>query len=339
MWLYFRLFLFALRLLRRDRRDLVLENLALRQQLAVFERDGRRPARVRADRRFWLRLAQGWQPWRRHRVVVQPDTVVRWNRTAWRIHWRCKSRVPHRGRPRHSPAVIALIQRIRREDPTWGTRRIEGELHQRGLSVGRSTIQRYGPRPAPSPSWRTFLRLHAAEIWACDFFTVQTLTFRTLHVFFVIAHDRRTLLYWNVTRHPTAAWVWQQIREATPWGQQPRFLIRDRDGKFGGDFVPRRAPDRNRDDPHPVSRAPSKRDRRARCWHTARECLDHVIVRNERHLRRMLREYVDFYNGARPHQALAQAPPAGDREHGGSGARVVGEPVLGGLHHVYRWAA
>ena len=236
-------------------------------------------------------------------------------------------------------AVIALIQRLRRENPTWGTRRIEGELHQLGLTVSRSTIQRYGPRPAPSPSWRTFLRLHAAEIWACDFFTVQTLTFRTLHVFFVIAHDRRTLTHWNVTRHPTAAWVWQQIREATPWGRHPRYLIRDRDAKFGGDFVPR-ARAMGIETILTPFRAPQANAIAERVVGTLRrECLDHVIVLNERHLRRLLREYVVFYNAARPHQALEQTPPGGDRGHSACGTRIVGKPVLGGLHHVYRWAA
>ena len=218
MWLYFRLFLFALRLLRRDRRDLVLENLALRQQLAIFERRGHRPALAPADRRFWSR---GWQPWRRHLVVVQPDTVVRWHRTAWRLHWRRKSRAGRLGRPRIDPATMAQIQRLKRENANWGTRRIAGELRQLGVAVSRSTIQRVGGRPHPSPSWRTFLRLHAPEIWACDFFRVQTLWFRTLHVFFIITHDRRTLTYWNVTRHPTAPWVRRQIREARPGDSTP----------------------------------------------------------------------------------------------------------------------
>ena len=339
MWLYFRLFLFALRLLRRDRRDLVLENLALRQQLAIFERRGHRPALAPADRRFWSRLARGWQACRRHLVVVQPDTVVRWHRTAWQIHWRRKSRARRPGRPRIDPATRALIGRLRRENPRWGTRRIAGELQQLGVAVSRSTIQRYGGRPRPSPSWRTFLQLHAPEIWACDFFTVQTLLFRTLHVFFVITHDRRTLTYWNVTRHPTAPWVWQQIREATPWGQHPRYLIRDRDAKFWGDFVVRTRGIGIETILTPF-RAPQANAIAERVVGTLRrECFDHVIVLNERHLRRLLREYVDFYNTARPHQALGQVPPAGDRERSDCGTRVIGEPVLGGLHHVYRWTA
>jgi putative transposase len=217
MWLYFHLFRLALRVLSRDRRGLVPENLALRQQRAVFERRGRRPILARADRRFWSRLAPSWQPWRQHLLLVLPDTVVRWHRTAWRIHWPGKSQARGLGRPRLGPTTIGLIQRLGREDLSWGTRRIQGALRQPG-GGSRSTIQRYAARPQPSPSWRTFLRLHAAEIWACDFFTVLALTFRTLHVFFVITHDRHTLTFWSVTRHPTAAWVGQQIREATPRG-------------------------------------------------------------------------------------------------------------------------
>ena len=196
MWLYFRLFLLAIQLLGRTRRDLLLENVVLRQQLAIYERVPRRPPLRTADRRFWSLLARHWHPWRHHLVVVRPATVVRWHRTAWRRSWRWQSRGRAPGRPAIEAETVALIRRLARENQTWGTRRIEGELRQLGLLVSRATIQRYcGPRRSPSSGWRTFLRLHAPEIWAADFFTVQTLPFRTVSVFFCLSHDRRRVIH------------------------------------------------------------------------------------------------------------------------------------------------
>ena len=196
-------------------------------------------------------------------------------------------------------------------------------------------------RRPPSPSWRTFLRLHAPQIWAADFFTVQTLTFRTLYVFVVLGHQRREIVYWNVTAHPTAAWVWQQIIEATPWSTTPRFLIRDRDRSYGGDFVRRARAIGIQTVLTPVH-APQANALAERVFGTIRrECLDHLIVLNEAHLRLVLREYVAYYNDARPHRSLALEPPAGPRVLAPPSRRasVVGAPVLGGLHHVYDWAA
>ena len=231
-----------------------------------------------------------------------------------------------------------------RENRTWGAVRIVGELRALGIEVSASTVRVYrgeALRRPPSPSWRTFLRLHAPQIWAADFFTVQTLTFRTLYVFVVLGHQRREIVYWNVTAHPTAAWVWQQIIEATPWSTTPRFLIRDRDRSYGGDFVRRARAIGIQTVLTPVH-APQANALAERVFGTIRrECLDHLIVLNEAHLRRVLREYVAYYNDARPHRSLALEPPAGPRVLAPPSRRasVVGAPVLGGLHHVYDWAA
>ena len=231
-----------------------------------------------------------------------------------------------------------------RENRTWGAVRIVGELRALGIEVSASTVRVYrgeALRRPPSPSWRTFLRLHAPQIWAADFFTVQTLTFRTLYVFVVLGHQRREIVYWNVTAHPTAAWVWQQIIEATPWSTTPRFLIRDRDRSYGGDFVRRARAIGIQTVLTPVH-APQANALAERVFGTIRrECLDHLIVLNEAHLRLVLREYVAYYNDARPHRALALEPPAGPRVLAPPSRRasVVGAPVLGGLHHVYDWAA
>ena len=231
-----------------------------------------------------------------------------------------------------------------RENRTWGAVRIVGELRALGIEVSASTVRVYrgeALRRPPSPSWRTFLRLHAPQIWAADFFTVQTLTFRTLYVFVVLGHQRREIVYWNVTAHPTAAWVWQQIIEATPWSTTPRFLIRDRDRGYGGDFVRRARAIGIQTVLTPVH-APQANALAERVFGTIRrECLDHLIVLNEAHLLLVLREYVAYYNDARPHRSLALEPPAGPRVLAPPSLRasVVGAPVLGGLHHVYDWAA
>ena len=341
MWIYWRLFLIALRLTGRRRQDLIQENLVLRQQLAVWERTGRRPTLAAADRRFWSVTARHWRGWRLHIQLVQPATVVGWHRTAWRRYWGWKSRGRPGGRPRIDPLVRGLIVRIGAENPTWGVRRIAAELAAHGHPVSAATVQRYrGDRP-PSPSWRTFLRRHASEIWAADFFTVQTLPFRTFYVFVVIRHDRLRLVLWNVTRHPTQAWVWQQIREARPWGEHPRSLLRDRDRCDGGDFVRRAAAVGITTVRSPV-RAPQANAIAERVIGTLRrECFDHVLVRNERHLRRVIRAYIAYYNSVRPHQSLADEPPDGPRAASCpmGPVRLVSRPILGGLHHEYAWEA
>ena len=344
MWFWFRLWLSATRLLPRERRDLVLENLALRHQLAVYQRSQRRPDLATHDRRFWSTLAHGWSEWRGAVSLVQPDTVVRWHRTAWRRYWTWKSRRRRPGRRRVAPEVRELIVRMARENRTWGAVRIVGELRALGIDVSASTVRLYrrqALRRPPSPNWRTFLRLHAPQIWAADFFTVHTLTFRTLYVFVLLSHDRRRIVHWNVTAHPTAPWVWRQIVQATPWGTSPRFLIRDRDRSYGTDFVDRAARIGIETVLTPIH-APQANALVERVIGTIRrECLDHVIAINERHLRGVLREYVEYYNTVRPHRSLALCPPAGPRELPPPAARdrVVANPVLGGLHHAYEWAA
>ncbi len=173
-------------------------------------------------------------------MIVQPDTVVRWHRIAWRRYWSWKSRGGKRGRPRITPKVVELIRRLTAENPRWGHVRVLGELRKLGFEVSLQTIRRYRkdlPRD-PSSSWRTFLRNHRSQIWATDFFTVQTLWFRTFYVFFFfIVHDRRAVVHINVTEHPNADWVWRQLVNATLWGTGPRYLIRDRDRSYGGNFI------------------------------------------------------------------------------------------------------
>jgi putative transposase len=176
--------------------------------------------------------------WRRHLVVVQPESVIRWHRQAWRLVWRWRSRGPL-GRPPLSAEVRELIATIARENPRWGSERIRGELLKVGLVVSKGSIQRYRPRGPAHPSrqtWRTFLANHGHHVWAADLLTVQTLTFKMLSVLVFIAHSRRELVHVNVTANPIAAWVWRQLLEATPWGQKPRHLLHDHDAVYGRDF-------------------------------------------------------------------------------------------------------
>jgi transposase InsO family protein len=225
-----------------DRADLVAENLLLRQQLGVLTRPTRKRPRLRArDKLFWLLARLAWRDWRRHLVLVRPETVVRWHRRGWRLFWRWRSRA-RTGRPRVSAEVRQLIATMASDNPGWGAERIRGELLKLGIAVSKASVQRYrrrGPARPPSQTWRTFLCNHRPSVWAVDLLTVQTLTFRTLYVLVFVSHARRELVHLNVTASPTAAWIWRQLINATPWGRTPRYLIRDRDAVFGRDFVPR----------------------------------------------------------------------------------------------------
>jgi transposase InsO family protein len=272
-------------------------------------------------------------------VLVRPETVLRWHRRGWRLFWRWKSRSPL-GRPRLNPEVRELISDIAKENPLWGSERIRGELLKLGIAVSKRSIQRYrgrGTVPPPGQSWRTFLANHAHAIWAADLCTVQTLTFKTLYVLVLIAHGRRELVHVAVTAHPAAAWVWRQLVEATAWGRRSRFLLRDRDAVYGGDFGSRLAALGIEQLLTPV-RAPRANAVAERLIGTLRrECLDHLIVVNERHLRAVLTEFAGYYNEARPHRTLGLETPL-PADHPTVGP-IRARPVLGGLHHTYERAA
>jgi putative transposase len=209
-----------------SRRDLLLENMALRQQLAVLK--VRRP-RIRftfPDKLFWVMLQRLWPGWKQALILVQPDTVVGWHRAGFKLYWNWLSR--HRtcvGRRPMGKELRELIFRMVAENPTWGAPRIHGELKMLGFDISERTVLRWmrkAPRsPEPAKRWAAFLNNHREAIAAMDFFTVPTLTFGVLHCFFVIAHDRRRILHCNVTRHPTSAWVSQQLRETFPYDSVP----------------------------------------------------------------------------------------------------------------------
>ena len=214
----------------RRRGDLVLENLLLRYQLAVVTRPTRHRRRValrRLDKLPWVLPYLVRRDWRRHLIIVTPDTVVRWHQAGWRRYWRWRSRAVG-GRPRRSAEVRELIARMSEENPLRGSERIREELLKLGLIVSNRSIRRHrwrGPARPPSQTWRTFLRNHAHAIWTADLCVVQTLAFKTLYVFLFVAHGRRELVHLAVTAHPTAVWVWCQLIEATAWGRRPKHLI------------------------------------------------------------------------------------------------------------------
>src|SRR3984893_12489386 len=229
----------ALIRLFRGRRNLVLENLVLRQQLSVLKRRHRRPSIGLLDKLFWVVVSRFWSGWKQALLVVTPETVVRWHRTGFRMYWRLISRVRMQvGRRRTPKEIRELIVQIVAENPTWGAPRIHGELLMLGFDLSERTISRWmkrAPRDAePAQRWLAFLRNHREAIAAMDFFTVPTITFGVLCCcFFVISHDRRRILHCNVTNHPTRLWTVQQLREAFPFESAPRFLIFDRDAKYG----------------------------------------------------------------------------------------------------------
>ena len=317
------------------------ENIALRHQLMVLQRSIPRPRLRRQDRIFWLCLSRLWVNWRSSLLIVQPSTVIAWHRQGFRLYWRWKSRLGSPGRPPIDLEIRTLIRRMARENPTWGRRRIQAELRFLGYEVAALTVAKYMRRASrnPSPTWRAFLAAHRHNIVAIDFFVVPTLTFRLLFGFVVLRHDRRELIHIGVTDQPTATWAAQQIVHAFPDETGPAYLLRDRDAIYGADFQ-RRVERLGIRQVVIAPRAPWENPFAERVIGSIRrECLDLVIVLSERHLRRLLRTYLAYYNVTRPHQSLANDSPRRREVQSGPGEQIVSVPEVGGLHHRYQRAA
>jgi len=326
-----------------SRHSLLLENPALRQQLVVLKRRHPRPKLDLFDKLFWLVVRRCWSGWKQALLVVTPETVVRWQRTGFRWYWRVISKVRKPvGRRPTSKEVRDLIFQMMAENPSWGAPRIHGELLMLGLDISERTVSRWMKRastnPDPSKRWLTFLRNHREAIAAMDFFTVPTVTFSVLYCFFVISHHRRRILHCNVTSHPTSLWIVQQLREAFPFDSAPRFLIFDRDAKYGPE-VPAVVRSLNM---YPVQTSFESpwQNGIAERWvgSCRRELLDHIIALNERHLKRLLSEYISYHHEDRTHLGLEKKTPGG-RTHSLSFGRISSQPRLGGLHHRYDRAA
>src|SRR5215467_7486338 len=277
-----------------SRAALQLENLALRHQIGVLQRSSRnRPKLTLVDRLLWVWLSRIWSGWRSALAIVRPETVLAWHRKGFRLFWTWKVRHGQPGRPVISREVRDLIRRMCRENPSWGAPRVHGELLKLGIDIGETSVSKYMVRcrKPPSQTWRTFLENHRQQLVSIDFFTVPTIRFQVLYVFLVLAHDRRRILHFNVTAHPTAEWTGQQLREAFPFEHLPRYLLRDRDAIFGDKFR-RQVRDMGIHEVLSTPRSPSQRAYVERVIVSIRrECLDHVIVFHESSLRRTLESY------------------------------------------------
>jgi putative transposase len=288
-----------------------LENLALRQQLAALAARQPRPRLSGHDRLFWVILRRFWSDWRGALVIVQRETVVGWHRAGFKLYWKWISRAHARaGRKPTAKALRELIFRMVVENSTWGAPRIHGELKMLGYEISERTVQRWmrkAPRNAePARRWAAFLSNHREAIAAMDFFTVPTVTFGVLYGFFVIAHERRRILHFNVTRQPTSAWVVQQLREAFPYDSAPRYLIFDRGASFNEDVV----------DTIKSFGIQPKRTSYQSPWQNGiaerfvgnfrRDLLGYVLVVNERHLKRLMKDYISYYHEDRTHLGLGK---------------------------------
>src|SRR6202051_4086887 len=294
----------------RSRAMVELENLALCHQLHVLRRQ--RPGRLRLftiDRLLWVWLYRIWPRCLDTMVLVKPATVVQWHRQGFRLFWRWRSRS---GRPLVDREVRDLIRQMNAANPLWGAPRIHGELLKLGIEISQATVAKYmvRRRGRPSPTWRSFLRNQAAPgISAIDLFVVASASFRLLYVMIILTHDRRKIVRFDVTRHPTAGWLARQATEAFPWDTAPRYLLRDRDASYGAEFR-RQVDAMGITEVVTASRSP---------WQNAyvervigslrREFLDYIVICNERHLRRVLSSYTDYYHRSRTHLSLDKDCP------------------------------
>lgn len=324
------------RLLCSGQQSIAIENAALRLQLRAFQRTRRRPVLTTSDRLFWCALTKIWSGWREALMIVQPETVLRWQRERFRRFWaRLSKPKKRRGRPCVSAEIRRLILQVAKENPLWRAPRIHGELRMLGIAVSERTVSRILrtlPRP-PAQSWKTFLSNHAGHIVSIDFFTVPTITLKILFVFVVLAHRRREVLHFNVTDHPTSEWTEQQVVEACSYRDPPQYLIRDRDRAYGSAVRYRLQALGIQE----VLTAP------ASPWQNAyaerligsirRECLNHFVILNARHLKRTLASYFDYYQRARTHLALEKDSPIPRTAF--SEGKIARTLYLGGLHHCY----
>ena len=322
----------------RTRASLQLEILALRHQLGVLKRRERRQLRLApSDRLLWVILLRFWPNWRKALFFVNPETVVAWHRKGFRIYWHWKSRRGHVGRHGIPKKIRELIREMSATNMLWGAPRLHGELLKLGIEVSQATVAKYmvKHRKPPWQSWRSFLENHIRQMVSVDFFVVPTVSCRILCVFIVLAHDRRRVLHFNVTEHPTAEWTAEQLVQAFPWDTAPRYLLRDRD-KIYGDVFRTQAASAQITEVLTAPRSPWQSPYVERLIGSIRrECLDHVVVMNQTSLRRQIACYLDYYHGSRCHLTLGKDSPDGRAVEPPELGRIVAVPKVGGLHHRY----
>src|SRR5207248_4448068 len=319
----------------KSKSRLEAENAALRHQLIVLQRRVRgRVQLTNGDRLFLVLLYRLFPSVLRAITIIRPETLVHWHRVGFRHYWRWKSR-SFGGRPQIDADLRALIRRMSVDNPLWGAPRIHGELLKLGFEIAQSSVAKYmakrcGP---PSQGWRTSLRNHAPDIAATDLFVVPTIGFDLLYVLVIVRLARRDLVWINVTPNPTAEWVARQITEAFPWDEAPRYLIRDRDQIYGVVVMHRLRAMGIRDKPIALGSPWQNGFAERLIGSIRRECVDHVVVLGEAHLRRILTKYAAYYNELRTNRSLNKdAPIPRAIQHAG---RIICAPILGGLHHHY----
>ena len=290
-----------------------------------------------SDRLLWAWLCQVWTDWRSALVIVEPETVLSWHRKGFRLFWTWKVRRGKPGRPAVPKEVRQLIRSMSRENARWGAPRIHGELLKLGIDIGETSVSKYlvRRRKPPSQTWRTFLVNYVQSLVSVDFFTVPTIRFQVLYVFLVLAHERRRILHFAVMSHPTAEWTAHQFREAFPWDTAPHYLLRDRDRIFGTEFV-EQVKAMGIQQMLSAPRSPWQRAYVERVIGTIRrECLDHVLVFNERSLRYHLQAFRTYYHQSRTHLSLLKDTPEPRPIQAPDLGRIVSIPQVGGLHHRY----
>ena len=335
----------AIQDLTRAKSDLIVENAILRQQLIVLKRSIKRPKFTTGDRTRLTLLARFTKFWQSAFHIVQPDTVLRWHRDMFKRYWKRIS-TPKSREPRIPRDTIELIKQMAQENPRWGAKKIHGELLKLEIVVDQRTIKKYMKQVRKKPggqNWRTFLKNHALEIWACDFTVIHSLFFKPLYAFVIVAHESRKVVHTAVTTNPTDEWTAQQVREATPWGERPRFLIHDNDSKFGSQFknILKNSGIKAIKTPLAAPRANAICERFI--GSLKREGTDNFLIFYAHQLHRIISAYADYFNNLRPHQGIDQhipmrfdepAPPANYQLKG----KVVATPVLNGLFHSCSYA-
>jgi transposase InsO family protein len=339
-----------------SRAALELENLALRSQLAIYHQQilnhkTPKPRPTPAFRQLWVFISKHYSTWKSFLMIVKPDTVIGWHRKTFRFYWTRKSKF--HGRPSISQATIALIKHIHKDNPLWSPERIHDQLINLGITdaPAPNTIAKYLPliRRPPSEksqqSWKTFLSNHNKNIWSMDFLTVPTVFFKVLYVLVIVSHERRVIKHFAITNHPTSAWVAQQLKEATPFGMQAKYLIHDNDNIFVSKELQEFLAKTKIISVRTGYRAPWQN---GICERTVgilrRELLDHIVPFSEKHLEYLLSEYIHrYYNPSRTHQGIERQTPILSEELPGISSTetssLIPEPILGGLYHNYRRAA
>jgi hypothetical protein len=315
-----------------SRKQLLLENALLR----LYQQSVKRPTIKPMDRLILVWLSRILGKWKEALVIVKPETVIGWHRNGFKLYWHWKSRKV--GRPAIDWPLIKLIRKLQKENPLWSPQRIQGELAKLGFNICDNTVLKYLRKPKTDADkrqrWRTFMKNHAGCIVAIDFLVVRTLLFKAIYIFIALSHDRRKILHFAVSSKPHSQWAIQQLRDTFAFDETTKYVIRDNDAIFSEEFkqhIKRLGLEDTPTAPH----SPWQNPICERVNGTLRrECLDHVIILNEKHLRAVLTDYIDnYYNVARTHMSLNKDSPVPRpvQPHG----KIICKPILGGLHHVY----